>query len=62
MATTTIEALPNELIEQIATYLDWDPTTSLAPTRPDVRNFSLDLAPMPSSGSPRRCIATLRSA
>lgn len=40
MATTTILQLPHELLEQIASYLDWDPTSSHTPSKPDVEKLS----------------------
>lgn len=41
MAKTTILSLPNELIEHICNYLDWNPHTSLRPSKADIRNISL---------------------
>ncbi|KAK3696023.1 hypothetical protein LTR37_018165 [Vermiconidia calcicola] len=41
MATTTILNLPNELLEGIFHYLDWDTTASLTPQKVDIFNLSL---------------------
>jgi hypothetical protein len=38
---TTILSLPNELLEDISSYLDWDSKESLTPVRPDIVAISL---------------------
>ena len=41
MATTTLLDLPTELLDKVCSYLDWDRSKELTPTRPNIINISL---------------------
>ena len=41
MAPTTLLDLPDELLNDIFSYLDWDRSSSLTPTRPDILSISV---------------------